>query len=118
MPFNGWFLQCFEVLHSLRMKLGAPPVHVAEYAKHFGFLYSFLRKSVSKNAVEHARENGYPAVACGHVHFVEDTVIRGVRYLNLGAWTEMPCHCLLIDDGSIRLVTVEDAMRDPSFFVP
>ena len=116
MPYNEWFLNCFEWFHAMRIKLGAHPVHVAEFAKKFSFLYGFLRKSVRKNAVEHAQEVGAETVVCGHVHLAEDTLVNGIRYINLGAWTEPPCYCLLIDSEAIRLLPVEEAMEDIRFF--
>jgi len=99
MPYNRWFIQLFRVLHELRMRLGAPPVHVAEYAKKWQFLYRYLNRNVRMNAVEYAREHGYRAVACGHVHHVEHTVIDGIEYINTGAWTESPtCYLSAVND--------------------
>lgn len=116
MPYNRYFLWCFSLLHRLRILLGAHPVHVAQFAKKFGVLYRFLRKNVAQNAVEHAKENNVDAVACGHVHYAEDVMIEGIRYINLGAWTEEPAYCLLVDSESLKLVTIEEAMSDTSFF--
>jgi UDP-2,3-diacylglucosamine pyrophosphatase LpxH len=90
MPRHRWFITLFRLLHTLRLKLGAPPVHVAEYAKKWGFLFRCLHRAVMMNAVEYAREHNFQAVACGHVHHTEHTVIDGIEYLNSGAWTERP----------------------------
>ncbi|OVE80783.1 hypothetical protein BVY04_04940 [bacterium M21] len=117
MPHNRWFIRSFKLLHSLRMKMGARPVHVADYAKRFGLLYNYLRSRVMTSAIEHAKENDFPVIACGHVHFPEDRISEEVRYLNLGAWTESPNHCLLVDDKEISLVTVADALKNPDWFI-
>ena len=98
---------CFRLFHHLRLRLGAEPVHVAHYAKKWGALYRFLRRNVMLNAVEHAREGGFEAVTCGHTHFVEDVLCDGVRYLNTGAWTEVPIYVLLVTDEAIRLQEVK-----------
>jgi len=116
MPRNRWFIKIFRFFHKLRMQLGADPVHVADYAKKFKPLYNFLRKKVMNCAVEQANIQNFEAVACGHVHFAEDTLCEGIRYINLGAWTESPCYCLLVDEEKMKLTTVEDAMQDPDWF--
>jgi UDP-2,3-diacylglucosamine pyrophosphatase LpxH len=41
------------------------------------------------------------------VHFAEDTVIEGVRYLNTGSWTEAPAHFLRVTPESVELLTQE-----------
>lgn len=67
-------------------------------------------------AVEQGNKQNFEAVACGHVHFAEDTLCDGIRYINLGAWTENLCHCLLVDEENMKLTTVEDAMQDSAWF--
>jgi len=106
--YARWFVIVFRVLYNLRLRLGASPVHVAEYAKHFPGLYSSFRNKVRSNAVEHARKMGLDAVICGHTHYFEDTVIGGIRYINTGSWTEKPIHFVSIDDGHIDVKRIED----------
>ena len=103
MPRNRLFMRAFHMLHDLRVKLGAKPVHVAYYAKKWKTLYHVLRKNVMVNAVNCARENGYEAVTCGHTHYPEDIVFNGIRYINTGAWTELPAFYLLIKADEIVL---------------
>ena len=67
----------------------------------------FCEKNVASNAVDCAEENGYGAVACGHTHFAEDLVVNGIRYLNTGAWTELPAHYLHITADDIILNRVD-----------
>ena len=83
-------MQAFKLMHDLRVRLGARPVHVAQYAKKWGLFYKFLRKNVMINAVKCAMENGYEVVTCGHTHYPEDIFFNGIRYINTGAWTESP----------------------------
>jgi UDP-2,3-diacylglucosamine pyrophosphatase LpxH len=100
-PHHRMFVKAFLAVHRLRVRLGAPPVHVAEYAKRWDVFYRILRSSVRDNAVEYARQNGYRSAACGHVHYPEDTVVNGVRYFNTGCWTESPAAFLDIgEDGA------------------
>ena len=81
-------------------------MHVAEYAKKWKSLYRVLRKNVALNAVKYAAQNGFEAVTCGHTHYPEDMVVDGIRYINTGAWTELPAHYLHITGDGISLNTV------------
>jgi UDP-2,3-diacylglucosamine pyrophosphatase LpxH len=110
MPRSRLFIKAFKLLHNLRIKLGARPVHVAEYAKKWKFFYRVLRKNVAFNAVRCAAENGYDAVACGHTHYPEDIVLEGIRYINTGAWTESPAYYLCITPDKMTL-----KQADPPF---
>ena len=103
MPRNQFFLKAFHLMHTIRVLLGAKPVHVAHYAKKWGILYRVLRKNVMKNAVHCAAENGYAAVTCGHTHYPEDVVFNGIRYINTGAWTEFPAYFLHVNEDEILL---------------
>ena len=106
------FMKAFRMMHDLRVRLGARPVHVAEYAKKWKAFYRVLRNNVMRNAVNFAAENGFEAVTCGHTHFAEDTVLNGVRYINTGAWTEFPAHYLYVTPEAMVLNRVDEAMPD------
>ena len=107
MPRSRLFMRAFKLLHTLRVKLGAKPVHVAEYAKKWKSFYKVLRKNIALNAVSCAVENGFEAVTCGHTHYSEDLVIDGTRYINTGAWTELPAHYLYITPDEMVLKQVD-----------
>ena len=101
------FMKAFRMLHDLRVRLGARPVHVAEYAKKWKAFYRVLRNNVMRNAVNFAAENGFEAVTCGHTHFAEDIVLNGIRYINTGAWTEFPAHYLYVTPDGMVLNRVD-----------
>jgi len=104
MPRSLWFIRLFIVLHRIRSRLGASPVHVAELAKRWTpFLYRVLTEEVKKNAVDCALEGGFEAITCGHTHYVEDSVCEGVRYINTGSWTEPSPHYLWVTPTQITL---------------
>ena len=107
MPRNQWFIRLCKRLHRLRIKLGASPVHVAEFAKNwFPLLYRILSDQVKKNAVKCAMKNGVSAIACGHTHYIEDCLCNGIRYINTGTWTE-PTRCyIMLTDGEITVIRV------------
>ena len=116
MPRNRRFIQVFKLFHKLRIYLGANPVHVADYAKRFTYLYNFLRRKVMFCAVDYGKQHKVGCVVCGHVHYAEDTIHEDIRYINLGAWTESPCYCLLIDETNIELTKVENALKNQGWF--
>ena len=104
MPRSRMFIRLFQFMHDFMIKLGTKPVHVANYAKRFQWLYKVLRDNVMKNAVNCALQNGYEAVICGHTHFPEDRMFNGIRYLNTGAWTEFPAFYLKITGNEMTLL--------------
>ncbi len=108
MPRNRIFIKAFKIMHGLRVRLGAKPVHVAKYAKKWALFYEVLRKNVMMNAVNCAIENGYQSVTCGHTHYPEDRVFKGIRYINTGAWTESPSFYLLVTAHEMALKTIEE----------
>ena len=109
------FMKAFRMLHDLRVRLGARPVHVAEYAKKWKAFYRVLRNNVMRNAVNFAAQKGFEAVTCGHTHFAEDIVLNGVRYINTGAWTEFPAHYLYVTPEKMVLNRVNPALPDRPF---
>ena len=115
-PKNQGFMRAFKLMHDLRMKLGARPVHVAQYAKKWEIFYKFLRKNVMINAVNCAMENGYQAVTCGHTHYPEDIVLNGIRYINTGAWTECPVFYLQVTGDELYLRTIDESFETKNFY--
>jgi len=116
MPQSRLFIKTFQMLHDLRITLGARPVHVARYAKRWRRFYAYLRKSVMLNAAKYAAENGFSAVTCGHTHYAEEQMINGIRYINTGAWTEQPTYCVRVTDNEISLQKTTgsaDSLKSP-----
>ena len=111
MPMSKVFMKAFMLMHNLRIFLGAPPVHVSDYAKSWERLYSVLLKNVMKNAVICAKDNGCTAVACGHTHYPEDRLFEGIRYINTGSWIEFPAYCILVNDKNMILKPVGDCFE-------
>ena len=119
MPRSRLFINAFKLMHSLRVKMGAKPVHVAEYAKKWKALYRVLRKNVALNAAKCAAEMGFEAVTCGHTHYPEDLLIDGVRYINTGAWTEFPAYYLHATADKMELNRVTPSSEtNPMFDIP
>jgi UDP-2,3-diacylglucosamine pyrophosphatase LpxH len=109
MPRSRLFIKAFRLMHNLRVKMGARPVHVAEYAKRWKSFYRVLRKNIALNAVKCAAESGFEAVTCGHTHYPEDLILDGIRYINTGAWTEFPAYYLQITAEDMVLNQVDPA---------
>lgn len=100
--YNRPFIIAVLIFHKLRIAMGGESMHVARFAKKWKLLYRILRRQVMMNAVEHARENGYSAVVCGHTHYVEEHIVDGIRYINTGSWTEEP-RMVVVDGDRIEL---------------
>lgn len=112
MPPHKGFIILFKMLHNLRIKLfGVESIHVAHYAKRYPHLYSVLTRHVSKKAIKYAKQYEYKAITCGHTHFIEDKIIKGIRYLNTGAWTEEPICYILVTDDNIELIKLSQKER-------
>ena len=109
MPRSRMFIKAFKMMHDLRVKLGARPIHVAQYAKRWKSFYGYLRKNVMLNAVNYAAANGFEAVTCGHTHFAEEYFVNGIKYLNTGAWTEQPTYYVRLTDNEITLKKTADS---------
>lgn len=109
MPRNQAFIKAFKLMHDLRVRMGARPVHVANYAKKWKMLYRVLCRNVMTNAVRCASENHYEAVTCGHTHYPEDKIVNGIRYINTGAWTEHPAFYLQITAEEMSLKRIGDS---------
>ncbi|MBM3280846.1 MAG: metallophosphoesterase [Candidatus Handelsmanbacteria bacterium] len=110
MPRHRLFKVVFKALHRLRIKLGCPDVHVAQYAKRWGLLYRVLNRHVANKALRAARIHGFHAVTCGHTHAAMDLREGEARYLNTGAWTEAPHHFIAVTPEEIRLCVYPDGV--------
>ncbi len=101
MPSTRAILIPIRLIYGAMAYFRKSKVHVAEFAKRFSRLYSVLCRHVAWNAVRYARKHGYEAVTCGHTHFAEDRMIKGIRYLNTGCWTESGSAAVVVadDDG-------------------
>jgi UDP-2,3-diacylglucosamine pyrophosphatase LpxH len=103
MPRHGVFKALFKRFHRLRIRLGSPDIHVAQYAKRWGLLYRVLTDHVARRALDTAQRAGFEVITCGHTHAPMEVTKDGRRYLNTGAWTEEPHHYVAVTDGRIDL---------------
>ena len=113
MPRHSWFVAAFRRFHRLLVRLGLKDVHVAQYAKNWGFLYRVLNQHVAHRALASARAEGLEAVTCGHTHAPMELQREGRRYLNTGAWTEEPHHYVAVSGGQIDLRVYSNGVPRP-----
>lgn len=79
--FNG-------VYNRYRVKHGKPYYSLSQSIKHkVKQAVSFI-SGFEKMLADLARSKGCDGVICGHIHYPEDRMIDGVRYLNSGDWVE------------------------------
>ncbi|MEC8993700.1 MAG: UDP-2,3-diacylglucosamine diphosphatase [Candidatus Latescibacterota bacterium] len=101
MPRHDLFKRLFKKLHRFRIRLGFADVHVADYAKKWGFLYRVLTKHVATRALRTATTEGYDVITCGHTHAPIDMTVEGHRYLNTGCWTETPAFVVIVHEEGV-----------------
>jgi len=73
------------------------------FAVKFPLLFRSLMNRSTINAIRFARKHGYHTIVCGHLHMIADTTIGGIRYVNIGTWTEWPAPYLSVKDGVISI---------------
>ncbi|MCY3762730.1 MAG: metallophosphoesterase family protein [Gemmatimonadetes bacterium] len=111
MPRHRLFKGLFRLFHRALVFAGLPDVHVARFAKKWGFLYGVLNDHVAEKAIRRAASSGHRAVTCGHTHAAMEVQREGRRYLNTGSWTEEPLHFLSVVGERIALEVFPGATR-------
>ena len=96
MPRHALFKWIFRRFHHICKAFGLNNMHVAQYAKRWGYLYRILNERVAQNGIAVARKKGFNAIACGHTHFAMNTHNIDTQYFNSGAWTEVPLHYISV----------------------
>ncbi len=85
-------------------KFGAPSISLTSFAKRqTKGVVSYVLKFESTLA-EHARQNDYDGVICGHIHTPEIRSIDEISYLNCGDWVENCSAIVERRDGTWELV--------------
>lgn len=107
MPKSRPFMKLFLRWHQFRLRCGAQPRHVADYAKQWPGLYRVLTQHVMRNAVRAAKSEGFRAITCGHTHYPETLFCEGVHYLNTGSWTETPNFYVAMTPHTLELRQAE-----------
>ncbi len=105
---NALWVWPIRALHKVRMLLGAPSIHVAQYAKRWRPIYGWANSLIVRSGVRHARQHGVQAVIAGHTHQAEERTVDGIRYVNAGSWTEDAVHFVEVEEGRILLRAVSD----------
>jgi hypothetical protein len=111
MPRHGLFRAVFKILHRCLILAGFPNVHVALYAKKWGFLYRVLNDHVAGKAIREAEARGFAAITCGHTHAAMELKRAGRRYLNTGCWTEEPHYYLRVQGERVDLCVFDRSCR-------
>lgn len=62
-----------------------------------------LSPRVIKGAVKYAISRKAQVVICGHTHQHMDKMIKGVRYINIGSWTDSPSSFLVLGKNGMKL---------------
>lgn len=99
--FNG-------VYNRYRVKRGKPYYSLSQAIKHkVKQAVSFI-SGFEKMLADLARSKGCEGVICGHIHYPEDRMIDGIRYLNSGDWVESLSALVEDYDGNWAIVKYRD----------
>ena len=79
-PRNRFLIQAFRIFYLLKQFLPAEPFILNPIVLRLPFLQTMLRRHVTANAVQYAREKGKSTVICGHTHLPEECVRDGIKY--------------------------------------
>jgi len=63
-----------------------------------------LRYSFKSYMLACAKEKGCSIVICGHFHVPEDSMVKGIRYLNCGDWVKNSSYVVENEDGEFFLI--------------
>ena len=87
-----------------RLRRGKPYYSLSQTIKHkVKQAVSFI-SGFEKMLADLARSKKCDGVICGHIHYPEDRMIDGVRYLNSGDWVESLSALVEEDDGTWRIM--------------
>lgn len=62
-----------------------------------------LSPRVIKGAVKHAINRKAQIIVCGHTHQYMDKMAKGIRYINIGSWTDSPSSFLVVGKNGMKL---------------
>jgi len=68
------------------------------------FAQKVLRYSFKSYMSVRTREKGCSIVVCGHFHIPEDTMVKGIRYLNCGDWVKSSSYIVENEGGEFVLI--------------
>lgn len=108
MPAYGLYRAFNRIVETYRKCGVRDSLSTIKLAKSLPLLFGILKRASIANAVRFAEKNGHRTIVCGHLHTVVDTTIRGIRYVNTGAWTDWPAYYLLCGDGEMRLIRADE----------
>jgi UDP-2,3-diacylglucosamine pyrophosphatase LpxH len=98
-PFLTWVGDCIYLL----LQWLDRSHYFAKLAKKGSKTFLRCAKKIQEGAIKDAGKKGCSAVCCGHTHHAGYTHAAEADYYNSGCWTELPCSCLTVVDGCIRL---------------
>ena len=68
------------------------------------FAQKFLRHSFKEYMSTRTKEKDCSMVICGHFHIPEDSMVKGIRYLNCGDWVKNSSYVVENEDGDFLLI--------------
>lgn len=100
-PVNLPMTLGLRIMKHLRKLYTSEPLSMNKVLRKFSFLYTIICRHVKANAVQMAREKNCIATVCGHVHFHEEDMVNGIRYINTGTWLTDQALLVMYDNEKI-----------------
>ncbi|MEI6217767.1 MAG: metallophosphoesterase [bacterium] len=116
MPISQVYLVFARFMRAYRKRRVTKSLGTIKLAQSLPMLFNMLKKRSMANSVRFAVRNGYHTVVCGHLHDVEDTTLRGIRYINTGTWTDWPAYYLSHNKGKMQLTRANDVQMEAEGF--
>ncbi len=69
------------------------------------FAQKVLHHSFKSYMSIRTKEKGCSTIICGHFHIPEDSIVKGIRYLNCGDWVKNSSYIIESRDGEFTLIT-------------
>jgi predicted phosphodiesterase len=95
------------------VKLGASSTPtVPALVMRMGPVFKLYNSIFTYSVASYAKGRNCSTVICGHSHQSQDTILRGVRYLNTGAWGNENMNPMYIEVTSGNIAMMEVITRD------
>ncbi len=105
---GAWLYEYAQAVNHRVNKKRKRKVDFASKLKRFTKSLFAPRDHFDEMLIEHAREEGYDGIVCGHVHRPEIRVLEdGFVYVNCGDWVEHKTAVVEYADGTLELIDWE-----------
>ena len=120
--FDSFAIRNFRITHFGQLvflwlqKIDSKNKQFARYLDRLNTRWLRLSAQVAQGALSHGKQAGAERIFCGHTHAPLSTERDGVQYYNSGAWVDLRCTYITVDQEGVSIheyVPGEIDDRDP-----